>query len=174
MNVRLNRSNGSHSSPFQESVSIADRSILREEAFRRMLSLERKRAQRSQKPFLLTLLELESQPASEKSRKTLGKVLSALDSTTRDTDVTGWYKDECVVGVMFTEIAIEDRGSILATIMTRVSETLRSHLTPQQFSQVGISFHLFPEEQDERILPTPSGPPLYSDLLGRDEARRLG
>jgi hypothetical protein len=117
---------------------------------------------------------MESQLASGNNRKTLGKVLSVLDSTTRETDVTGWYKDETVVGVMFTEIAIEDRGSILATIMTRMSETLRRHLTPQQFSQMGISFHLFPEEREEKILPTPVGPALYPDLSGRDEARRLG
>jgi hypothetical protein len=174
VNGRTNRNNGSHSSPLQQLVSIADRSVLREEAFRRMLSLERKRAQRSRKSFLLTLLEMEYQMASENSRQTLGKVLSVLDSTTRETDVTGWYKDECMVGVMFTEIAVQDRGSILATIMTRVSETLRDHLTPEQFSQLGISFHLFPEEWDEKILPTPVGSPLYSDVSGRDEARRLG
>jgi hypothetical protein len=174
VNGRLNRNNGSYSSSLQEFASIADRSILREAAFRRMLSLERKRAQRSRKPFLLTLLEMENQLASEKSRKTLGKVLSVLDSTTRETDVTGWYKDECVVGVMFTEIAIEDRSSILATIMARVSDTLRSHLTSQQFNQVGISFHLFPEERDERILPAPVVPPVYADLVAHDEARRLG
>jgi hypothetical protein len=78
------------------------------------------------------------------------------------------------VGVMFTEIATEDRSSVVATIMARVSETLRGHLTSQQFSQVGISFHLFPEEREEKMLPTPVVPSLYPDLVGHDEARRLG
>jgi hypothetical protein len=169
---RFSRNTSSLLDPLQGSV--ADRSILREDAFRRMLSLERKRAQRSQKPFLLALLEMENEFVAEKSRKTLGRILSALDSTTRETDVTGWYKDEGVVGVMFTEIALEDRSSVVATIMARVSETLRGHLTAQQFSQVGISFHLFPEEREEKMLPTPVVPSLYPDLLGRDEARRLG
>jgi hypothetical protein len=171
---RLTRNVGSYLNPLRGLVSVADRSILHEPAFQRMLSLERKRAQRSQKPFLLTLLEMQNELAAEKSRKTLARILAALDSTTRETDVTGWYKEDGVVGVMFTEIAMEDRSSILATIMARVSETLRSHLTAQQFAQVGISFHLYPEARDEKMVPAAVGASLYPDLTAQDEARRLG
>lgn len=175
MNAQFNRMNGSHLSPLQRPVSIADRSILEEEAFGRMLSLETKRAQRSRKPFLLSLFEMESPLAFEKTRTTLGKILSVLDSNTRDTDVTGWYRAESVVGVMFTEVAIVDRSSNLARIMARVNGTLRGHLTPREFTQIGISFKVFPEEQAvERILPSASAPPIYADILARDEARNLG
>jgi len=155
--------------------SVADRSILHEEAFDRIMSIERKRAHRSRKPVLLALLEIESQKPSAKTRRVLGKILSALATTTRDTDVTGWYEDNYVVGVMFTEIAIGDQSSILAAIIARVSGTLRGYLTRQQFSEVGTSFHIFPDEPAiERILPSPSASPLYSDLSVGDEARRLG
>ena len=170
----LSRNIGSYLNPLRGLVSVADRSILHEQAFQRMLSLERKRAQRSLKTFLLTLLEMENNLAAEKSQKTLARILAALDLTTRETDVTGWYKEGCVVGVMFTEIAIEERSSILATITARVSETLRGHLTAQQFAQVGISFHLFPEGRDETMLPAAVGASLYPDLSAQDEARRLG
>ena len=34
-------------------------------------------------------------------------MLSALALSTRETDVAGWYKDHTVVGVMFTEIAVD-------------------------------------------------------------------
>ena len=97
-----------------------------------------------------------------------------LDSNMRETDVTGWYKEDCIVGLMFTEIAAEERGSILATIMARVNQTLRSHLTAQQYGQVSISFHLFPEEREERIIRAKSAPPLYTDRPVIDEARRVG
>lgn len=174
MNGRPSRNHGSHVRLPQKLGSIADRSILHEEAFRRMFSLESKRAQRSRKSFLLTLLEMQGQPTSEKSKKMLGKILSLLDSKMRETDATGWYKEDCVVGLMFTEIAAEDRSSILATIMSRLNQTLRSHLTEQQFGQVSISFHLFPEERDERIIKTDGAPPLYADRSVIDEARRVG
>jgi hypothetical protein len=155
--------------------SVADRSILHEEAFRRMMTIESKRAERSRKPVLLTLLEIEDQMPSEKTRKALSKILSALAATTRETDVTGWYQNNSVVGVMFTEIAIEDRGSILITIKARVSDALRRHLTPQQFSEVGLSFHIFPEERViEPIMAGSSASPLYSNLAAGEDARRLG
>lgn len=174
MNGRPTRNHGSHVRIPHHLGSIADRSILHEEAFRRMFFLESKRAERSRKSFLLALLEVEGQLASEKSKKMLGKILSVLDSNMRETDVTGWHKDDCIVGLMFTEIAVEDRGSILATIMARLKETLRGHLTAPQFGQVSISFHLFPEERDERVISTSSERPLYTDRPAIDEVRRVG
>src|ERR1700686_692598 len=93
VNARFNRIKGPYLGPLQSLVSIADRSVLDEEAFRRMLSLEGKRAQRSRKPFLLSLFEMESTLTSDTTRNTLDKILSILDSNTRDTDVTGWYKN---------------------------------------------------------------------------------
>ena len=51
---------------------------------------------------------------SEKNGKVLQNVFSALALSTRDTDVTGWYQDHSVVGVMFTEIAVDLKKSILA------------------------------------------------------------
>jgi len=171
VNGRLTRNDISHATLLRELGSVANRSTLHEEAFRRMFSLESKRAQRSRKSFLLALLEVAGAPASAKNRKTLASVLSVLDSTMRETDVTGWYKNDCVVGLMFTEITLEDRSSILATITGRVNGTLRSHLTAQQIGQVRISFHLFPEERDEMIIPSA----LYSDLSAIEEpARRVG
>ncbi len=172
MNGRPTRNHDSHVRLPHHLGSIADRSILHEEAFRRMFSLETKRAQRSRKSFLLALLEVEGQPASEKSKKMLGKILSVVDANMRETDVTGWYKDDCIVGLMFTEIAAEERGSVLATITARLNETLRGHLTPQQHGQVSISFHLFPEERVIRA--NNSAPSLYTDRPVVDEAGRVG
>ena len=49
------------------------------------------------------------------------KILSALSASTRDTDVTGWYSNNCVVGVMFTEIATEEAVRLPSTIIARVT-----------------------------------------------------
>jgi lipopolysaccharide/colanic/teichoic acid biosynthesis glycosyltransferase len=150
-----------------------DRSVLDEESFHRTISLERKRTERSRKPFLLMLLDLGHCLPSDKDGKILGKVMAALSLSTRETDVTGWYAGHSVVGVMFTEIAIDDRGSILSTMMTRVSETLRSNLSLDQFNRISISFHLFPEDWDHDIPERPSNPTLYPDLSRRDKAKKL-
>jgi exopolysaccharide biosynthesis polyprenyl glycosylphosphotransferase len=152
---------------------VEERGVLNEAAFHRMISLERKRTERSKKPFLLMLLDMGDGLYSDSNEKALDKILSALSLTTRETDVTGWYKNNAVVGVMFTEFGEDDRNTILTTLMTRVSETLRNNLSSHQFNQISISFHLFPEEWNHDIFERPSNPKLYPDLTRRDNGRKL-
>jgi hypothetical protein len=149
-------------------LTVADRSVLHEEAFRRMLSLERKRTERSRKLSLLALLEINTPVPSEKTGMVLDKILSALASTTRETDVTGWYQRDRVVGALFTEVTVEDRRLVVATIKARLSQTLRFCLTAEQFSQVGVSFQVSPAERDNKIMPRPSLPPVYAGLVAAD------
>jgi lipopolysaccharide/colanic/teichoic acid biosynthesis glycosyltransferase len=151
----------------------ADGGVLDAEAFQRMISLERKRTERSRKPFVLMLLDMGSCLPSDHNGKVLGKVLSALSLATRETDVTGWYQNNSIVGVMFTEIKIDDRGAILSTMMARVSETLRSNLSLEQFGRISISFHLFPEEWNHKTPQPPTNATLYPDLTRRDESRKV-
>ena len=150
MNVRRSGNHGIDLSPISESTSIGDRGILNAEDFRRMITLERKRSERSRKPFMLLLLDMGDHLPSEKNGRILGKILSALSLSTRDTDVTGWYSNHCVVGVMFTEIASEEGGSTPGTIITRVTQTLQKHLALEHFNRVTLSFHVFPEDWRER------------------------
>jgi len=74
---------------------------------------------------------------------------------------------------MFTEFGAEDRNAILSTMMARVSETLRSNLSSQQFGLISIEFHLFPEEWNHDIPQRPSNPTLYPDLASRDNAKKF-
>jgi lipopolysaccharide/colanic/teichoic acid biosynthesis glycosyltransferase len=149
----------------------ADHGIPNEECFHRMISVERKRTARSRKPFLLMLLDTKDCLPLRQDGVLLGQILSALALSTRETDITGWYRDNVVVGVMFTEIETPGHNSIVNTMLARVSDTLQSHLTPEQFNQISISFHLFPEERDHETPQRPSNPVLYPDLVRRDNAR---
>jgi len=149
-----------------------DQNILDEATLHKMISLERKRSERSGKPFLLMLLEINGM-AAEKNGKAVNKIFSALAQTTRETDVMGWYGTNSVVGVMFTELNLDDRDLILRTIMNKSCEALRQHLAPEQFDRITISFHLFPEEWDHKLPERPSNPALYPDLSKRDSANKL-
>lgn len=172
MNLRRS-GNGSGLSPLALERKPMERDILGEEPFRRMISLERKRTDRSGNPFLLMLVDMGDHPIPPKASKTLGLILGALASTTRETDVTGWYEQNAVVGVMFTDIGSDDRTTILGTLITRVSETLRQQLTLEQFNKVSISFHVYPEEWDHDSGQRPSNPTLYPDISERDELRKV-
>jgi hypothetical protein len=102
-----------------ESVSAGEREVLNEGTFKHMISIERKRTERSRKPFLLMLLDTGNRHESEKNRKALDRIVSALLASIRETDVTGWYKSRATIGVLFTELAIDDKNSILGTMLTR-------------------------------------------------------
>jgi lipopolysaccharide/colanic/teichoic acid biosynthesis glycosyltransferase len=144
--------------------------ILDEASFRSMIAIERRRTERSGKPVLLMLLDAGNFLPFDRSGKVLSSLLSALSLSTRDTDVTGWYKNNSVVGIMFTEISLDDHGAILGTMMDRVSQTLRNNLSMNKFSQISISLHVFPEDWDHEA--SPGNPALYPDLVHRDTTRR--
>jgi lipopolysaccharide/colanic/teichoic acid biosynthesis glycosyltransferase len=173
VNVRRSN-NGSTLNPLLVGAPTnGQQTVLSEESFQRVISLERKRSERSRKPFLLMLVDMGGYLPSERATKVLGSILSALSVSTRETDVTGWYKHCSVVGVMFTEIGLEDRALVFGTMITRVSETLKSALSFEQFNQVSLSFHLFPEDWNHEDERRPTDPRLYPDLAKRDESRKV-
>lgn len=153
-------------------LSTEERVILNEESFKRMIAIERKRTERSREPFLLMLVEAGNSQRAEKHRKPLDRILSAMLSSTRETDVVGWYKDQITVGVMFTGLAVEDRNVVLSTILSRVSTALRDELTSEQFSQISLSFHFFPDQWDHDNSGRPSNPALYPDIFSSNHEKR--
>jgi len=72
-----------------------------------MLALQHKRGQRSRQSFLLMLLKLKAHLPVETRGKVLGEILSVLASSTRETDVAGWYEEKSVAGVLFMEINLD-------------------------------------------------------------------
>ncbi len=157
-------------SPISGATS-GDSVVLNAEAFRRMIALERKRSERSRKPFMLLLVDMGKHLSTEKNGKTLERILETLALSSRETDITGWYANDNVLGVLFTEIA-SDSSSIPATIITRVTETLRKNLTAEQFGELSLSFHVFPEDWDHEGDQRPSNPTLYPDLSQRENATK--
>lgn len=149
--------------------------ILSEEAFRRMISIERKRSERSQRPFVLLLIDTGRSQSGDKQARVLLDLLSMLQGATRETDITGWYTTNSVAGVMFTEIVLDnDNKEVLGTILSRIGTLLREKLDTDQFSRVKFSFHVFPDDWDSQDRERPSNPTLYPDLEKRQESNRLG
>jgi lipopolysaccharide/colanic/teichoic acid biosynthesis glycosyltransferase len=100
------------------------------------------------------------------------EVLGLLSLATRETDVSGWYESH-VVGVMFTEITLEDRGAILQVMMERVSDSLRDNLSAEQFQKIRLTVHLFPEEWKQELPHSPCDTKLYPDLERRKQTKRI-
>jgi lipopolysaccharide/colanic/teichoic acid biosynthesis glycosyltransferase len=155
-----------------DSAAAIERGALNEDAFKRVIAIERKRTERSKAPFVLMLLEVANHEHIEKTRRALESIVAALVASCRDTDLVGWYKESAIVGVMFTGLVISDKNSIVSAILNRVSDTLRNELTFEQFSQISISFHLFPDDWENDKPGRPSNSALYPDLTSHSNTRK--
>ena len=171
MNVRRSLTNLGDGPFAREARTTEDREILSQEAFHRVISIERRRTERSRKPFLLMLLDMGDHLSLEANDRNLSKLLTTLCVATRETDIPGWYETGRIVGVMFTEICFQDRKTIVSTMMSRVGEILRDHLSLEQFNRVSVSFHVFPEDWEQGSR-KPSNPVFYPDLAKKADKRR--
>ena len=144
--------------------------VLDEAAFGRMIAIERKRAERSRKPLLLMLMEMEANSGTAFHLRDIFPVLLRM---TRETDIAGWYRERFVIGVLLTELTDQSRSTVVSKILSRVSATLGAELTPEQLSAVRIGFHWFPEEWNDEIPPRLNTASMYPELEQRARTRRL-
>ncbi len=160
--------------PTDEFVFRGDLSrLLDENSFRAMIALARKRSERSRKACALILVSVGEYLEGPKRQRLLERIAFALAALTRDTDTTGWYETKAVVGVIFTDIVAAEKHAVIGAILSRVSETLQDSLTQEQFNQISISIHCYPEDWHHEVSRRPSNPTLYPDLESRDESRKL-
>jgi lipopolysaccharide/colanic/teichoic acid biosynthesis glycosyltransferase len=146
--------------------------VLGEEDFHRTIARERRRSERSQRPFVLLLIDTASPEADAEQGRLLLELLSALQGATRETDVTGWYKTNAVVGIMFTEIPL-DNDAVLSTILSRIGTVVRDRFDTDHYSRVKFSFHVFPDDWNSQDPGRPSNPTLYPDLEKRQTSNRM-
>jgi lipopolysaccharide/colanic/teichoic acid biosynthesis glycosyltransferase len=155
-------------------IPLGSREILAREPFIKMLYLERKRAERSGRSFILMLLECNRLLHAKNGSGAVEKLLNALAGSTRDTDITGWYKDGSVVGVIFTELGPSVEGkAIVNALLSKVTNALSTTLSIKQINHIDISFHVFPEDWNDE---GPSGgidASLYDDFLHGTTPRRV-
>ncbi len=143
-----------------------DRSTLGETEFHTMITMERRRSARTRKSLVLMLLDM-GEHAPEKDRRAgMRSVLSTMAMALRETDIVGWYREGFVVGVMFTEIALDDRNALPSALMTRLGKTLKQQLLPKQFRELSMSFHLFANARAEQLTSRNTHPAVYGVIAG--------
>jgi lipopolysaccharide/colanic/teichoic acid biosynthesis glycosyltransferase len=156
-------------------VSVPAHQIFNEPAFKRMIAIERKRTERSDEAFLLILFDANRHSQNpDKAESALNNVASTLLSSIRDTDVIGWHKARTTLGLVCTGLPITDNdsNSLSSAILNRVTTMLRGTLGAEQFREITISFHLFPDDWDHNDSGDTSDQTLYPDLTNLSAGRR--
>src|SRR5260370_26279024 len=119
---------------------------LPENVFHAMLTLERRRAERSRKPFVLMLLDANLENGS--AAGILRQAVDVLLTSKRETDMIGWYKENAILGVIFSEVNIEGDYFIPGTLRAKIEAALAEGLGRGKAAKIAISFHIFPESWD--------------------------
>ncbi len=130
-----------------EMGSEAQSALAAEPYFLQAMGLERKRAERSGKHFLLMLLAGEQ--VFQQGGKVIGQVTAALADSIRETDPSGWYRQGRTVGVIFTEVNVASADATQAVLRAKVGAALRSKLQAEDTARIRVSFHLFPEASEK-------------------------
>jgi lipopolysaccharide/colanic/teichoic acid biosynthesis glycosyltransferase len=157
---------------FRSEPSHKTNRLLPESLFLDALCLERKRAERSRKLFVLALLDPLPSPDGADRAPLLKRVVPAIVSSIRETDIAGWHQENAALGVIFLELGMADPQAAVATLRTKVTGILQSALGAQDTAGLRVTFHCFPEEWGNGQAGVPIEK-LYPDLVEREASRKL-
>ena len=118
-----------------------------ESHFNRLFDLEIKRTKRSKKPFVLILINI---TGLKKSHTMLNKLQKVLSSDFRETDIRGWYKQESIIGIIFTELNSFGHDTREA-IFGKTLAALNSQIDPDELRRIYITFHSYPKDLENSI-----------------------
>jgi lipopolysaccharide/colanic/teichoic acid biosynthesis glycosyltransferase len=147
-------------------------SVLPEPAFLRALCLERKRAERSQRPFVLMLIA-RGTPTGLDDAELLDKAASVLAASIRATDVAGWHAHNRVLGLILSELGTVDKAAALSALSQRITTALHSSLGFDQSRHLNVTLYYFPEDPVDGGQDGPPLAPLYPDLIMRATTTRV-
>jgi lipopolysaccharide/colanic/teichoic acid biosynthesis glycosyltransferase len=151
-----------------------ERELASESVFTRLLCLERRRAERSRRQFLLMLLDAKDLFTGNAGEPICQKVVEALLSSTRETDFSGWYRQDATLGVILTEVDVENLMRTINAVLVKVNAALLACLSLSELNRIHISFHLFPEDSQTQAAPRAGADlKLYPDLTQHSIASRL-
>jgi lipopolysaccharide/colanic/teichoic acid biosynthesis glycosyltransferase len=147
--------------------------ILEEKAFRSMLALERRRAERSRQPFILMLFDARSLEKNQKAGDFNERLPSVVSNAVRVSDLIGWYQQNGILGVIFTEINVSENCSITEILNSKIAVTLRENFGPTLVSKLVVTVYLYPESGDKRGTDDVKDVEPYHDVSGNVPRRRF-
>jgi len=132
-----------------KNISEGSDSFYDESHFNRMFDLEIKRTKRSKKPFVLILINITGLKES-RTIDVLNKFQKAFLSGFRETDIRGWYKQESIIGIIFTELNSFGHDTREA-IFGKTLAALNSKMDPDELRKIYITFHSYPKDLENSI-----------------------
>jgi lipopolysaccharide/colanic/teichoic acid biosynthesis glycosyltransferase len=141
-----------------------NRDVISQGLFRDVLARERQRSDRSNRPFVLLCLGVETKEAGDRP-SLLRKVIDALGVTKGETDIAGWLTERALIGVILSDIPGPSLASTCDGFERRLRRELAKRAGADELERLSIGFHVYPEPMragdSERW---PMDPIFYPDL----------
>ena len=115
-----------------------------EAIFDRMIYLERKRTERSRRPFMLILFNVGDILAGPDEDHLVKSLENALSSRLRETDIKGWYEQGKVIGTILTEMGSIDEAAN-EKVFLKIKNRLTQEIGAEAVDRIKVSYHVFPE-----------------------------
>lgn len=157
--------------PLTENVPA--RVLLKEDAFVSMLYLERRRTERTQKRFVLVLVDVTWVMAEGPQSQILQKIAAGACELTRETDVVGWYVEKSVIGIIGTELGDATPKVIRERFLEKLRGVFEKDFGKEQGSTISISFHFYPEESGDQDDDHSPNIALYPEIARRAARRKF-
>lgn len=147
--------------------------VLKAESFHTMLTFERRRADRSRKPFALMLLNSQQIHKNGNAVTFAAALATVVSEAARETDIVGWYEDGETLAVIFTEINVDGKIPITEVLHSKMAEALQENLGSKIASKIVITLHLFPESWDKGVPDRVADVRLYPEISHNNSKKRL-
>lgn len=159
--------------PTSNADEVSTRMILSEDAFISMLYLERRRAERGQKRYVLLLVDVKDALSEKNKTRTVQTIGRTICSVTRETDIIGWYVYGHILGVIATEIGSASAREVREKMSQKFRAAFVDVLGPATAAQIALSFHFFPEETEDSDFNDTSNSAHYPEFSRKKPSRKL-
>jgi hypothetical protein len=111
-----------------------------EQAFRHFLTIERKRAARASRSFLLLLVSLRKEPGRSVTidARAASRLFSGLALSVREVDFIGWYRQQRVAGAVLTQGLAMPEPTAVRAIGERVAQVLGQRLSRREAQRLKV------------------------------------
>lgn len=150
------------------------RLLLNEDAFVSMLYLERRRAERARKRFVLILVDVRKTLTGTRQKDhIIHSLTNSLADATRETDIIGWYLENNLIGVIGTELGKAGKEVVQARILDKLRSNFEATLGMEASASISVSFHFFPEEYGDGVDDHTANINLYPEFKKRENTKRV-
>jgi len=121
-----------------------------ESAFGHFLAIERKRSERSTRPFALLLVSRRVDGDSRRiDTETATRLFTALSLCFRETDFVGWYREGTVAGAVLTHLGGVSGTDATHQVRRRINQLVSQALLPDFSELFSIRIYQLPGQELE-------------------------